>query len=155
MSWTVNPDKTFALGPSLVDPRSGEILNSDIIFTNGWVKHWITTIETQDSSKDPLGLLQGMLDELLEYSSDEDGSNHHHDHDHDHAHDDHRPEGMKRSLRHHPQGMCQEARTKFDMSPRLLQMVLQANQNPDLVSSQEIMSCTAGTEGMHLEAIFN
>jgi hypothetical protein len=34
ISWVVSMGKTFALGPSVVDPRSGEILDSDIIFTH-------------------------------------------------------------------------------------------------------------------------
>jgi hypothetical protein len=40
ISWTVDMDNTFALGPSIVDPRSGEILDSDIIFTNVRATRW-------------------------------------------------------------------------------------------------------------------
>ena len=132
-----------------MDPRSGEILDSDIIFTNGWVKHWISQIETTDGSKDPLGLLKDMLDELMPYAGESgDGSNHHHDHHHHHHEGEgdsqamgwstkkRSPEGMKRSLRHHRAGICQEARTKFDMSPRLVQMALEARQG-SLVSEEE------------------
>lgn len=32
---------TFALGPSVVDPRSGEILNADIVFTHGWINSYL------------------------------------------------------------------------------------------------------------------
>jgi hypothetical protein len=53
ISWVIDLDTTFALGPSVVDPRSGEILKSDIIFTHGWVKHWISYLENLDPSKDP------------------------------------------------------------------------------------------------------
>ena len=37
----------YALGPSVVDPRSGEILHSDITFAHGWVKSWVGGIESE------------------------------------------------------------------------------------------------------------
>lgn len=36
--WMPSVGGTFAIGPSDVDPRSGEILNSDILFTSSWVR---------------------------------------------------------------------------------------------------------------------
>lgn len=36
--WMPSLGGTFAIGPSDVDPRSGEILNSDILFTSSWVR---------------------------------------------------------------------------------------------------------------------
>ena len=110
ISWVVDLDTTFALGPSVVDPRSGQILKSDIIFTHGWVKHWISYLANLDSSKDPrpaggggdvappglraLDFAQEAkeLRELLglEENGHEHGhDHHHHHHDHDHDHHDH------------------------------------------------------------------
>lgn len=40
ISWSLDLSRTFAIGPASVDPRSGEILNSDIVFTNGWLRSW-------------------------------------------------------------------------------------------------------------------
>jgi hypothetical protein len=40
ISWTIDVKETFGLGPSDVDPRSGEILNADIIITNGWTTYY-------------------------------------------------------------------------------------------------------------------
>lgn len=40
ISWTIDVKETFGLGPSDVDPRSGEILNADIIITNGWTAYY-------------------------------------------------------------------------------------------------------------------
>lgn len=37
ISWAISLGSTFALGPSNIDPRSGEVLNADIVFTSGWV----------------------------------------------------------------------------------------------------------------------
>ena len=36
--WMPSVSSTFAMGPSDVDPRSGEILNADILFTSDWVR---------------------------------------------------------------------------------------------------------------------
>jgi hypothetical protein len=36
--WVPSVDAVFAIGPSDVDPRSGEILNSDILFVSDWVR---------------------------------------------------------------------------------------------------------------------
>lgn len=40
-------NNVYALGPSVVDPRSGEILHSDITFAHGWVKSWVGGIESE------------------------------------------------------------------------------------------------------------
>jgi hypothetical protein len=117
ISWVVDLDTTFALGPSVVDPRSGEILKSDIIFTHGWVKHWISYLENLDPSKDPASPGAGgggggggvapagaglraldparearELRELLGLeaagaAADPFHHHHHHHHDHEHHHD--------------------------------------------------------------------
>jgi hypothetical protein len=36
--WMPSVSSVFAIGPSDVDPRSGEILNADILFTSDWVR---------------------------------------------------------------------------------------------------------------------
>lgn len=146
ISWVIDMDTTFALGPSVVDPRSGEILKSDIIFTHGWVKHWISYIEVLDSSKDPTNSATGMnslnpdreaaeLRELLGLGKDEGKELHHHrDHNHDHDHEEeartlagrpwtNRHPSRRTTLRHaHRHGRCQEARAKFDISPKLARL---------------------------------
>lgn len=38
ISWSPSLNSVFALGPSNIDPRTGEILNSNIIFTHGWIR---------------------------------------------------------------------------------------------------------------------
>ena len=45
ITWSVDTGSVFALAPSTVDPRSGEILDSDIIFTHGWILSWISRVE--------------------------------------------------------------------------------------------------------------
>ena len=42
MSWAVATDSTFAMGPSVVDPRSGEVIDANIVFTSGWVGAWLS-----------------------------------------------------------------------------------------------------------------
>ena len=31
-----------AIGPSRVNPETGQILDADIILTDGWIRHWWT-----------------------------------------------------------------------------------------------------------------
>src|SRR5213593_1746027 len=38
--WMANNAFTYAIGPSDVDPRTGEILNADILFTASWIQAW-------------------------------------------------------------------------------------------------------------------
>ena len=44
ISQSISRDKTYSVGPSTVDPRSGEILDADISFAQEWVKAWTTEI---------------------------------------------------------------------------------------------------------------
>lgn len=46
ISWSVVMDRTFAIGPATVDPRSGEILNSDIVVSHGWISSWLDDFES-------------------------------------------------------------------------------------------------------------
>ncbi len=45
ITWAVDTDSTFAIGPSTVDPRSGEILRSSIVVTNGFIRSYIKMAE--------------------------------------------------------------------------------------------------------------
>ncbi len=39
--WTAAHDMGYAIGPSQVDPRTGEILNADILVAANWVRFWL------------------------------------------------------------------------------------------------------------------
>jgi len=45
ISWSINVFELFSLGVSKVDPRSGEILKTDIIMTSGWAKAWLDLLD--------------------------------------------------------------------------------------------------------------
>lgn len=47
ISWSIDVDMTYALGLAKVDPRSGQILKSDIIVTSGWVHSWLNDVEAE------------------------------------------------------------------------------------------------------------
>ena len=38
--WTATDRSVYALGPTSVDPRTGEILNADVIISAGWIQRW-------------------------------------------------------------------------------------------------------------------
>ncbi|KAA8497325.1 hypothetical protein FVE85_1054 [Porphyridium purpureum] len=46
ISWAPSLYETFALGPSDSDPRTGEILQADIVFTHSWIRAWYSEFET-------------------------------------------------------------------------------------------------------------
>lgn len=132
ISWSVDVDSTFALGPAVVDPRSGEILKSDIIFTHGWLKSWVSNLEANSK-----GDVQAKGRKLQAEDNWWEGDNfkveeHNHDHDEEHSHDhgktkkSKRPWGSRKSLRYHDKGKCQAHRGSLDLSPRLLQLAMEA-----------------------------
>ena len=45
ISLSISRDKTYSVGPSTVDPRSGEILDADISFAQEWVHAWTGEID--------------------------------------------------------------------------------------------------------------
>ena len=53
ISWSVSTEQVFAIGPSTVDPRSGEVLNSDIVFAHGWVHSWLSQIDLASTISRP------------------------------------------------------------------------------------------------------
>jgi len=38
--WTANNGAAYAIGPTNVDPRTGEILNADILISAAWIQRW-------------------------------------------------------------------------------------------------------------------
>jgi Domain of unknown function (DUF5117) len=50
VTWSVDLEETFALGPSTIDPRTGEILRSNIVFTSGWLLSWLQSFEALGST---------------------------------------------------------------------------------------------------------
>jgi Domain of unknown function (DUF5117) len=50
ITWSVDLEETFALGPSTIDPRTGEILRSNIVFTSGWLLSWLQSFEALGST---------------------------------------------------------------------------------------------------------
>ncbi|CAM9768389.1 unnamed protein product, partial [Heterosigma akashiwo] len=88
ISWAIDTSSVFALGPSTVDPRTGEILKSNIVFTNGWLKSWLSTFETLDAATVPT---PGADRRRLEADG--------HGHAHAHAHGSHgHPHQRRRAL---------------------------------------------------------
>jgi hypothetical protein len=51
VSWAVSTAQTFSVAPSQVDPRTGEILGSDIMFTHSWVSAWLGEQFQMDAAK--------------------------------------------------------------------------------------------------------
>lgn len=47
ISWAVSTDRVYAVGPHTYDPRSGEILDADIMFAHSWVDAWISGFEAE------------------------------------------------------------------------------------------------------------
>lgn len=45
VQWTAAHRMGYAIGPSQVDPRTGEILNADILIDYGWVSSWLREYE--------------------------------------------------------------------------------------------------------------
>eukprot|EP00188_Purpureofilum_apyrenoidigerum_P000123 Plantae.Rhodophyta-Purpureofilum_apyrenoidigerum.ctg1047.p1 GENE.Plantae.Rhodophyta-Purpureofilum_apyrenoidigerum.ctg1047~~Plantae.Rhodophyta-Purpureofilum_apyrenoidigerum.ctg1047.p1 ORF type:complete len:912 (+),score=156.00 Plantae.Rhodophyta-Purpureofilum_apyrenoidigerum.ctg1047:407-3142(+) len=55
ISWAPSLLETFAVGPAVTDPRSGEILYSHIVFTHSWIRSLLTSeriFEGSESSAD-------------------------------------------------------------------------------------------------------
>lgn len=51
ISWAIDSDNVFSMGIAKVDPRSGEILKSDIIMGAGWVRAWLTDLHAMKLSE--------------------------------------------------------------------------------------------------------
>jgi hypothetical protein len=56
----ITSGRSFAMGPSRVNPRTGQILDADIIFDADFVKHWQTEFET--FTPESIAWLTGGLD---------------------------------------------------------------------------------------------
>ena len=44
--WTVT-GRALAVGPSCVDPRTGQILDADVVVDDGWIRHYLTMFDTR------------------------------------------------------------------------------------------------------------
>jgi len=56
VSWCIDHTSVFSMGIAKVDPRSGEIMKSDIIMTDGWVRAYLddlTHLDTSEASTGP------------------------------------------------------------------------------------------------------
>eukprot|EP00612_Vaucheria_litorea_P008211 CAMPEP_0171476112 /NCGR_PEP_ID=MMETSP0946-20130122/3401_1 /TAXON_ID=109269 /ORGANISM="Vaucheria litorea, Strain CCMP2940" /LENGTH=884 /DNA_ID=CAMNT_0012006321 /DNA_START=315 /DNA_END=2966 /DNA_ORIENTATION=+ len=60
ITWAVDMNEIFSIGPATIDPRSGEILRSNIVFTSGWIKAWISSLEKQGDSNASRKLKQNL-----------------------------------------------------------------------------------------------
>mmetsp|Transcript_10911 Transcript_10911/g.33453 ORF Transcript_10911/g.33453 Transcript_10911/m.33453 type:complete len:917 (-) Transcript_10911:181-2931(-) len=63
ISWAPSLTQTYAVGPSVTDPRSGEILYSHIVFTHSWIRSLLTSeriFEGSESSGDSGHSLQSL-----------------------------------------------------------------------------------------------
>ncbi|CAM9750393.1 unnamed protein product [Pylaiella littoralis] len=90
ITWAVDVDEVFALGPATVDPRTGEILHSGIVFTNGWIKSWSAVFEVYGDSPDDGSSTRRRSLSSLPHLPRQHGHHHSHSHaHHDHAHDGH------------------------------------------------------------------
>eukprot|EP00928_Gymnodinium_smaydae_P019434 TRINITY_DN17451_c0_g5_i1.p1 TRINITY_DN17451_c0_g5~~TRINITY_DN17451_c0_g5_i1.p1 ORF type:complete len:1087 (-),score=251.18 TRINITY_DN17451_c0_g5_i1:13-2799(-) len=46
IAWAVSMDDlTYSVGISKVDPRSGQVLKSDIVMTSGWIRAWLSDMD--------------------------------------------------------------------------------------------------------------
>ena len=45
ISWAVSMDAVYAIGPHTVDPRTGEIIDANIMFSHQWVQHWLSEFD--------------------------------------------------------------------------------------------------------------
>ncbi|CAM9774055.1 unnamed protein product [Chrysoparadoxa australica] len=127
ITWAVDMNEVFAIGPSTLDPRSGEILRSNIIFTEGWIKVWTERFERLGEGGAPagagrkLGAAKPRLPGALEPLWDDLGIEDHHHHYHPEDHDlgvlgdllpslKDRAGRHKSSARHHSRHTCQHMR---------------------------------------------
>jgi len=60
----ITSERTFAMGPSRVNPLTGEILDADIIIDAGWITHWRDRFDTMIAdvlSADPSRYAEGLF----------------------------------------------------------------------------------------------
>jgi len=48
ITWDINTESIFSMGIAKVDPRSGEVIKSDIIMSQGWVLAWLSDLDHLD-----------------------------------------------------------------------------------------------------------
>jgi len=64
----ITAEADFAMGPSRVNPLTGQILDADIIFDAGFLKHWST--EWENIGQQPMGMITGPELELAHIRHD-------------------------------------------------------------------------------------
>jgi len=112
------------------------VLNGDIVFTNGWVKAWISKFEKYDPA----------YQSPSSSGSSTHSHNHHHHSHNDHEHHEHHDEGgdvWKGSVRHHSRGDCQGHRLKNPTS-YLARLLL-----PSTVSLEDVILSGLSDVVMH------
>ena len=50
ISWAISEKSIYAIGPHTIDPRTGEILDADVMFAQSWISHWLGGLE-EDAEK--------------------------------------------------------------------------------------------------------
>ena len=92
ISFAISREYVFSVGPSISDPRSGEIIDADIGFAQEWVKAFTTQIGTQtvETSSSRSRYRSNKNNNNKHRRNMEGKTKHrHHDHDHHHLHHDH------------------------------------------------------------------
>jgi hypothetical protein len=87
ITWAPSLEQTYAVGPSNVDPRTGEILNADIMFAESWVRHFLG--DWQGIAPEGGAGPGGVDGESAGGRRDGHGHGHGHDHGHGHGHGRH------------------------------------------------------------------
>jgi len=55
ISWAIDPEETYSMGIARVDPRSGEILCSNVVFGDGWVQAYLEKFARFESTQSLAG----------------------------------------------------------------------------------------------------
>ena len=82
ISFSISREYTFSVGPSVIDPRTGEILNADIGFAQEWVHAWTGDLSAQMRTTESSPPTHGHAGNCL--NKDKGSSNHHDSHHHHH-----------------------------------------------------------------------
>uniref|UniRef100_A0A7S4E602 EcxA zinc-binding domain-containing protein n=1 Tax=Pelagomonas calceolata TaxID=35677 RepID=A0A7S4E602_9STRA len=89
ITWLPYPDLGLAIGPSVVDARTGEILYANIVFGEGWIRAFTGSwLDEASIGHDPSG--RHDRGDHAPVGHAHGGQGHDHDHDHGHGHDAHR-----------------------------------------------------------------
>lgn len=90
ISFAISREYVFSVGPSISDPRSGEIIDADIGFAQEWVKAFTSELGTQTVSTSRRVKAKRKKSRKTASHSHENGHTHSHSHQHHHHHIDSR-----------------------------------------------------------------